>query len=348
MSRTPLLHSAAGVALLVFCALLLVFVPSASAFAPMPPVMQTLLRIYPEGNGWFVEEPLGVAEHTPEKAEPYFRTFRVVVPNLESLELAVARALSAANTLPIKRVHRFDRKPTAPDFAGFRGVWCELENSEQIGFSIVTPNQNRFLIWAKYQYFPAWGDESINHKTRDAYARDVSQYLAGIDAGVPDNDPPVATQRQLPDSLDIYTGAEGTALPARIDGLRSRYQQIRKNEEIRAWGLKNVKLILPTVAGIADIIDTAPDTLWPNREIGLLQHDWRHYVSEAGLRPQEIRCATAGNVRLEESAVYLYAVDRYGRLRYVPAQDVLGDSAFALPAFGYSITTVGAHALLFP
>jgi hypothetical protein len=173
----------------------------------MPPIMQTLLEVFPEEKGRFVDEPFGATSEMPAEARQFFETFRVVVSSVDDIEKTLARLFAASSRLPIKKITRYDRNPGAPGLPGFRGVWCQTEDESQIGFSIVTINENRFLIWAKMGYYPFFANDSVNPKVRDQYARDVSQYLAGLDLKVPDNEAPPASGRGLPERMDFLNPA---------------------------------------------------------------------------------------------------------------------------------------------
>jgi len=289
-------------------AVLLVLAPAALAFEPMPPIMQTLLVIFPEKNGWFVDEPLGVVPGTPEEAKPFFECFRVIVPDLESLDKAIGRLMANAPKLPIKKITRYDREPGAPGLAGFRGIWCKTEDESQVGFAIVTVNQNRFLLWAKQGYYPSFAIDSINAKVRDQYARDVSRYLAGIDAKVPDNEAPQAAGRMLPEWMDLYPPVDWRP----VDTLNIGKLE-EANTEIRAWRLHDISSFVPTEAGIERIIAAAPDTLWPDQDIGAIQHVFRQY-RDAGILPERIYAV--GRDGLPDDGDCSFAIDRYGRLRY--------------------------------
>jgi hypothetical protein len=270
----------------------------------MPPIMQTLLKVFPEEDGRFVDEPFGSTEQMPDEARPLFETFRVVVPTVDDIEKSLARLFSASSYLKIRKITRYDRDPGAPGLPGFRGVWCQTENKDDVGFSIVTINQNRFLIWAKMGYYPAFGNDSINPKVRDQYARDVSQYLAGVDLKVPENVAPEAGGRGLPEWVDI-----GSRL---FDGDEPRCD-LSMDSEIQSWGLRGVCEITLTSDAFSESIKLAPDTLWPNCGLQYLLHDFRLLDTiewRSGITP-----LTPETFKLLLGGVYNFAIDRYGRCR---------------------------------
>jgi hypothetical protein len=316
-------------------------VAQAFAFEPMPDVMQVLKRIFPERNGWFVEEPLGAPSEMNDKARPFFETFRVIVPDIGALDLAVGRLLSAPNDLPIKKVSRYDRDPNAPGLPGFRGIWCRTEDKDIAGVSILTPNQNRFLIWAKYQYYPACNNDSIPSKVRDWYARSAGQYFASLDTGVPDTEPPRAASRTLPDWIDLYPVFPAVHMSDSPRQLREHWS------EVRAWGLEGLLAFQPTAAAIDRFITQAPDTLWPNREIRFLQHFLRQ-CDDLGNDPGSVQALFDGEITASTESTYIFAVDRYGRIRCAPSESLSRQPADTSGAGDYSIRPYGVHAILFP
>jgi hypothetical protein len=312
---------------------LLLLVTPAFAFEPMPPIMQKLLEVFPEENGRFVDEPFGSIESTPKEARPLFETFRVVVPTPDDIDKSLARLFSASSHFPIKKITRYDKDPGAPGLAGFRGAWCQTEDESQVGFSIVTINQNRFLIWAKMGYYPSFTNDSINPKVRDQYARDVSQYLAGIDMKVPDNEAPPASGRGLPVVMDLY--------PPESKSHHTMEERLLAGSEIKAWGLHDVDAFTPTGHALARMIENAIDTLWPNLALHMIQYVFHEFVSGGGTlnlvnnysRPLSDSLLGVKRQRLN------FAIDRYGRLRY---------SDWKIPGWQCHVAGSSAHALLFP
>lgn len=292
--------------------ILLSLATPALAFEPMPPIMQKLLEVFPEENGQFVDEPFGSIESMPKEARPLFETFRVVVPTPDDIDKNLARLFSASSHFPIKKITRYDKEPGAPGLPGFRGVWCQTEDKDQAGFSIVTINQNRFLIWAKMGYYPAFATDSINPKVRDQYARDVSQYLAGIDFKVPDNEAPQASGRGLPEWMDFL---KPIAAPWTRGG-PSPSLLVPEIDEITTWGLSQIKAVVPEPSLMDRIIAQASDTLFNNGDTSLIQRDFDRWVS-----PVFRLGTTVTNVTrelfdtLRHGGDYSFVIDRYGRMR---------------------------------
>ncbi|HWO58176.1 MAG TPA: hypothetical protein VNN55_11490 [bacterium] len=282
------------------------------AFEPMPPIMQTLLEVFPEENGRFVDEPFGATSEMPAEARPFFETFRVVVPSVDDIEKTLARLFAASSRLPIKKITRYDRSPGAPGLPGFRGVWCQTEDESQIGFSIVTINENRFLIWAKMGYYPFFANDSVNPKVRDQYARDVSQYLAGLDLKVPDNEVPPASGRGLPEGMDFL---EPTPAPW-VGGGASPSLLVPQIEEIRTWGLSSVKAVVPAQSLMERIINDTKDTLYANRDESLIQRQFERWLSPAFRLGASITNVTSGLFdTLRHGGNYSFVIDRHGRMR---------------------------------
>lgn len=315
---------------------LLLWATSAQAFEPMPPIMQMLLEVFPEENGRFVDEPFGSTAEMPDEAKPLFETFRVVVPAVEDIDKNLAALFAASSRFPIKKIARYDKNPGAPGLAGFRGVWCQTEDDSQVGFSIVTINQNRFLIWAKMGYYPAYANDSINPKVRDQYARDVSQYLAGIDMKVPENDAPEAGGRGLPESMEFYPPPNQRTW----NGWHVVDSVLRAERTIPAWGLEGVAGIIPTDQTVKRIISEAPDSIRFSNDMQFIQDDLQALV--LGGHDISSHCSIGQSLPRGD---YRFAVDRFGRLRMctMPGEGDVGISIESLfPATG--VLTVGTVA----
>lgn len=290
---------------------LLLLATPAFAFEPMPPIMQALLQVYPEEGGQFIDEPFGSTDQMPDEARPLFETFRVVVPTVDDIEKNLARLFGASSYLKIRKITRYDRDPGAPGLPGFRGVWCQTENKDDVGFSIVTINQNRFLIWAKMGYYPAYGNDSINPKVRDQYARDVSQYLAGVDLKVPENVAPEAGGRGLPAWMGIQPSVtqEGEWWSICRDSLALR------SNEINSWGFRGVWAIAPTAETIDSIIAHVRDTLWSNAMAATLQSQFQRVVEGFYSRHNVSTLTKARFDSLSYGTEHDFVVDRFGRIR---------------------------------
>ncbi len=279
------------------------------AFEPMPPVMQKLLEVFPEEDGRFVDEPFGSTAEMPDEARPFFETFRVVVPGPEDIEKNLARLVSASGHLPIRKITRYDKEPGAPGLAGFRGVWCQTEDKDQVGFSIVTINQNRFLIWAKMGYYPAFANDSINPKVRDQYARDVSQYLAGVDMKVPENEAPQASGRGLPEWMGLYVPEEVYERERALAG------DWALDREITSWGIYGVSQFTPTSNLVQAIRDSARNELCAPPDLALIQSDYGYYYNPNTLADRRIVSLDSARYDSLDAISGSFAVDRFGRVR---------------------------------
>lgn len=310
---------------------------TASAFEPMPPIMQKLLEVFPEENGRFVDEPFGSTSEMPAEARPLFETFRVVVPGPDDIEKNLARLFAASSHFPIKKITRYDKDPGAPGLVGFRGIWCQTEDESQVGFSIVTINQNRFLIWAKIGYYPAFANDSINPKVRDQYARDVSQYLAGIDLKVPDNEAPLASGRGLQEWMGLYRSPTTDQWAGYTTSVKP---VLERDQEINAWGISGIVALKPTQATLTRIIETAPDTVVCDHDPEFLQSDLNRLVS--GEHESRIVPISLSGLDLSSGLDHSFAIDRYGRVRLLgmPGEGEVGVQIECLFP-GVCITAVG-------
>ncbi|GAB4326247.1 MAG: hypothetical protein Kow0074_20590 [Candidatus Zixiibacteriota bacterium] len=319
-------------ALLILCAGLAVGLSSAEGAEPLTPLMETLGEVFPQGKGWFLEGPLGAAPGTPENAVPYFEQPRVVLPNVDAVQPALGRLYAASSRLPLRKVHRYDEKPNAKGLPGFRGIWCETEDETQVGFAILTPNQNRFLIWARDAFYPAFQVDSIEPKVRDWYARSVSEYLASLELGVPGSYPPKAEERLLPEWFDLYPPA-----PKPVIADDQRYIEfLLLQSEIRFWDWSGIVAFVPTNETLNRLITSAPDSVFSNDEPFLIQEQFRKWQAEGG-RAVRVNDLTKAGFDTLAAGEYMFAVDRFGRIRIARGGEP-----------GQPGKYVQSHALLFP
>lgn len=305
---------------------------SAQAAEPLTPLMQTLHEVFPSDKGWFLEGPLGVAPGTPEKAVKYFEQPRLVLPNVDAVQPALGRLYAATSRLPLRKVHRYDEDPGVDGLPGFRAIWCETEDEEQVGFAILTPNQNRFLIWARDAFYPAFQVDTIEPKVRDWYARSVSEHLASLEMGVPGSYPPKAEERMLPEWFDLYPPA-----PKRVIADDERFVEfLLLQSEFRIWELTGIVAFVPTDETLNRFIDSAPDSTVPNDEPFLIQDQYRNLQAEGG-REASVNNLTADGFDTLAAGEYLFAVDRFGRIRIAHGGEPVQPTKY-----------VQTHALLFP
>lgn len=294
--------------------------PCAVAAEQMPPLMRSLLELFPEEGGWFVEGPLGVPAAAPEKVQPFFSQPRVVVPNVDAVQTAVGKLFAAGGRLPVKKMIRYDDKPGEEGLPAVRGIWCQTESKDDIGFWILTPNQNRYLIWAHDAFFPACQVDTIERKVRDWYARSVSEYLASRDFDVPGSFPPIAKERNLPLWLDIYP-----PLPARTITSDTKFVEYLQSEaEINLWGLQGILAFVPTASTLQRFEEEASDSLYVDRELFQLQKEYEDILKKGG-RHAIVSALTKSKFDGLAPGWYPFAVDRYGRIRVAHA-NAAGDA----------------------
>jgi hypothetical protein len=294
--------------------------------------MKTLLGIFPEGEGWFVEGPLGSAPEVPKDILPFYERPRVIVPTVDDIPLATGRLFAAGSLLPVRRITRFDEKPGAKGLPGFRGIWCETESKDDIGFLILTPNQNRFLIWARAGYFPALAVDAIEPKIRDWYARSVADHLVSLDFRVPDNLAPHAGERSLPDWMDLYP-----PLPtAAVTSEEKLLEFLMLHRELRLGQCEGVIGLIPAEGMVERLIGDAKDTLYPNVAHWELQSTFRA-LYDSGQNRASIVPLTRVRFDSLDPGPYLFAVDRYGRVRLAPGRPLSTADKPVLP-----------HSMLFP
>jgi hypothetical protein len=239
--------------------------------------------------------------------------------------------------LPLKKVTRYDEKPGLDGLPGMRGIWCETEDEAEVGFLILTPNQNRFLIWAKEHFYPVIGDENIPRKVRNQHVREISDYLASIDFDVPDYRVPLAADRELPSSLDLYPEP-----PTPVLSTESKLRELMAAySAIAIWGWSGLTAFVPGEETIDRFITSATETLYTSKEAGMLQNVYREFADSGGTSAQ-INVLTRTGFDTLAAGSYIFAVDRYGRVR-IARDDGVNRHALLFP--GLPVLTAGAMEL---
>ncbi len=313
----------------------------ARAVQPLPPLMKTLIEVFPEQSGWFVEGPVGTAPGMPDDVRPFFECPRVIVPEYHKVDLAVGKAVSAEVKLSARKITRYDHKPGTPGLPGFRGVWCAAEDKTGPGFLLLTPNENRFLIWARHSYYPAFAVDSIQSKIRDAYARAVADHLTSIDYGVPATVPPHAVGRNLPAWMDLYPDTIETTPEqlARFDSALTVAVEMKLGE---CSGFTEAAI---TQATVDRFIAGAKDTLYENLRAPALQYEYGNFLRSTVKRAPVIALTPAEFDSLPPGW-YIFAVDQYRRVRV--ARTTEPSLVKATAGLTSNSPTLSNHALLFP
>ena len=308
---------------------------------PMPTLMKALLEVFPEQNGWFIEGPVGAVPGIPDEVRPFFECPRVLVPEYPKIDLAAGKVLSAGLKLPVKKITRYDRKPGVVGLPGFRGVWCAGEEKPVTGFLLLTPNENRYLLWARRCFYPAFAVDSIQGKIRDAYARAVADHLTSVDYGVPAAVPPAAAERGLPAWMDLYpdTVESTPEQTAKFDSLMG------VAAEMKFFGCSGFTEIVPTQAMVDRFTSAASETLFENQSLAALQDEYRDFLLTHAKKSPVITLSGSGFDSLA-TGWYIFAIDRYRRVRVAPTAEPGVAKKVADQSVKRPILT--NHALLFP
>lgn len=314
---------------------------SAHAVQPLPPLMKTLMQVFPEQDGWFVEAPAGTVPGIPEAARAFFECPRVIVPEYHKIDLAAGKVVSAEVKLSTRKITRYDHKPGAPGLPGLRGVWCAAEVEPSQGFLLLTPHENRYLLWARQSYFPSFAVDSIQPKFRDAYARAVSDHLTAVDYGVPTTVSPRAVERNLPSWMDLYPDtAEITSEQiTRFDSLMAGAA------EMKLWGCAGFTEVAATQAAVDRFVGAATDTLFQNLREAALQTEYQGFL-KSGIKRAPIITLTSAGFDSLAPGWYIFGVDEYRRVRI--ARTIEPSLFRATASQTAKSPSLSNHALLFP
>jgi hypothetical protein len=275
-------------------------------------VLRALQDLYPESMGFRIEAPLEPEGGTREDFQRLLKAFRVVVvPPHVTVTDASRRLLQKGS--PFKRVLDHGEEgeflPEAP--VGYSGVLASARfDRKLIDLDFITVNMNRWLIWARENYFPVWQGE--RDTPMQEYAAAVSQYMRRNDFGKVETEEPKAAACGAPSKADLY-GSVGTQ---DYDTEQYASTVLRHNE--MDFHLARGVISFTAGAGAIDwLTDHSGKDRFEERSQAHLQRTFQAFT-EDGRSFMELRTLTPGILEELDPGRYFYAVDEYGRVRFGP------------------------------
>ena len=199
-----------------------------------------LAKIVRESEGYLVSGPIDIRVTGTEFAQRVFHSVRIVCPDIQSLEMAIARIDSATGTNLLSReIYLTEAKTNGS--SGFRGALATIEwNDDTLDVQMTTTQQTRWLIWA-IQFYTA-PVPKINQKSLDRYAVAVSDYLYRLDSGDSASTLPVAAEYGLARQYDIFA----TPPDYVIRGYQNYLDFLYAHAAINTDFARGVKAFVPT------------------------------------------------------------------------------------------------------
>jgi hypothetical protein len=275
-------------------------------------VLNSLQALYPEAMGFRVGAPFEPEEGTGEDFARLLKAFRVIVIPPEVTVNEAARRLAQKGS-PFKQLLDHGEKgeflPEAP--VGYSGVLATARlNKKLVDLQFITVNMNRWLIWAKDNYFPMWQGE--RDTPLQEYAAAVSQYMRRNDFGSIMAEEPVATDVGAPAKADLYgPRAPEAADAAGLSSVMSAHKEMK---------LDFAKGAISFVAGpgaIKWMVKHSGNNRFSDTDQARLQRVFQTFIEESRsfkelmtLSPEVLADLSPGR--------YFYAVDEYGRVRFGP------------------------------
>lgn len=261
-----------------------------------------------EEQGYIVVGPLD-PRVTDEKAQKYYRTVRVICPNIES-QMGSMNLISAKSGFSIKNSSSFIEKPKKDALSGYRGIVLELEyNGKAYTVQIQTLEQLRYLIWAKNNLISPANPDDIKHL--NDFAIQVSEYLYLIDKLKIDAHPPKPSDFNLPENTGLYAPAPDYV----IDGYQNYKDYLFSHAEIATDFTMGVLGFLPTAKTMEELKTNTQAIAYPNKEAPLLQEEFKKFVERGGSMSY-MRTLTKDLFDSLEPGEYFFAVGMNGNIRF--------------------------------
>jgi hypothetical protein len=287
------------------------------------------LTLYPSGGDWD-SALIGIRD-----VDDWFVCNRVVCPNLGELESADS-ILERIAEIDIIEKTRYIHDSRSGFPAGYRGItvtagWKETEYKIQFN----TVQQTRWLIWLR-QLIPDLRDEAERDRL-NAYSVAVSDYLYAVDRRVrspevdepyrfgiyfrdferaienafEDPEAPIPGQYGLDERFDFYRAPPDYV----IQGYDNYLDFLRSHAAIHTDFANGILSFIPTDSLLEAIKAGAPSAAHPNKELPMLQHEYRKYFSRGG-DVRFIKTLTWESLMHLPPGDYFFAVGLSGKIRF--------------------------------
>jgi len=275
-------------------------------------VLKALHDLYPESMGFRIEAPLEPEGGTREDFQRLLKAFRVVVVPPGVTVTEASRRLMQKGS-PFKRVLDHGEEgeflPEAP--VGYSGVLASTRfNKKLIDLNFITVNMNRWLIWARENYFPVWQGERDTGMQK--YAAAVSQYMRRNDFGKVETEEPKAADSGAPSKADLYGSVR-----AKDYDTEEYASTILAHRETDFHLARGVMSFTAGAGAIEWLADHCGEDRFEDENQAHLQRTFQAFV-EDGRSYLELRTLTPEILGELDPGRYFYAVDEYSRVRFGP------------------------------
>ncbi|MFH2055919.1 MAG: hypothetical protein ABIJ61_08175 [bacterium] len=271
-------------------------------------LQQKLETLLPESAGYVITGPLSPDFAYDPQLLPLYEAVRVICPDLQSCDKAVAALRTAAD---LKLISTYPDTAGLGDAAtGWRGWRAEIGwQGDTSWLCVNTINQTRLLIWMEAAREQGWVTYEI--ESRRQYAAAVSQYLAAIDSGRVEAIPPRALEYRLDSDFDIYAPIPDAV----ISGYQKYNDYLNQFRAINTEFANGIVAFIPSEKTLEQIIANAPREAFANKEGIRLQQECREFAAR-GKDLRLLQNLTAAGFDTLRTGEYFFAVSAAGRIRF--------------------------------
>jgi hypothetical protein len=279
---------------------------AARTVAPAPvdtTLLQVLRSLLPDSAGFQILSPLDPRFDGPPGAAEILQTFRVLCPDLASIQKAI-RSLKDRPDFKIKKLRPDLDQARREDPVGYRGVIVRFSDNEgDKTVQLLTFQQLRWLLWSR-EILLTQDPKTVTKPIR-SYAVAVSDYLDAIDRGNALARTPAASTFGLPGRFDLLQPISGDSIAFQA-GVA----------EITTSFARGVTAIAPTDSVLAQFELLAPAETFSEPDPALFQSQCRAFFA-SGANSRDIKILSAANFSQLEAGEYSFSVSRDGTVRFV-------------------------------
>ena len=145
----------------------------------------------------------------------------------------------------------------------------------------------------------------------DQYAAALAFYLARIDSGYVETEPPAAEAFGLPRQVDLYADPP----PYVIEGYQNYKDFLHRHRALTTAFASGVVAFIPTDSTLEQLKENAPPQAFPNKEASHFQHELRKFAARRGTMHAINRLTREALDTLAEGE-YFFAVGLSGTIRF--------------------------------
>jgi len=292
------------------------------------PFQDTLSVILPELEGFFVTGPLDPFIELDNGVA--YKNVRIVASDIYGF--TKAKAIIGREFTGTRELKRYN--PHCGEVA------VEIVFGDDSHTVILTTIQQvRYLIWLRRNIEKGWMDEP--NSRRESYNFAVCSYLASVDSGFVQDDPPSVEDFGIAPRFDIYAEPPDYV----IQGYQNYKDFLYSHADIEIDFAHGIYAFIPTDSTLAVFKNSALREAYPNKEAAMLQEEYRKFFERGGSVSTINTLSSMGYDTLT-TGEYFFAVGLSGKIRF--GRELLREEVDRIEKQTGKKVPRANHAFLFP